>query len=598
MPNPAPRRQRIRDFPTPKIADVIIRESLDTTRITTLPSYGDAHPDTTNYANYIFVHAKTVEDQGLWLEMYYAKDRTANQEDYNYSLTYQGNDPNYPIITRTYILRRGENQLDLGSADPRGAAQAGGTVMTSTGGSLLTSTGGVIYTSGGTAAGIPVGVLVAQAEKPLPEPLGSMYVEVTRIYQVIPGSETPTESSGSTQNDSGYIVERPIQDKNWVRLTWKLMLPRETADNYRSTSFAQCIIPGYTNLTLIDERIEAVEDNNQVSNLVRVYAGNVDGSNSPSVPVVRFRHDLPGVMPPDKFLENITERTDIYEVIDPANAAYTEQSGDVPTGYTLFAILVEPDGTNSGRRSVVTKVYGTPVTLTGRTYDENLRQYVPYTTRVVSTDEAPSITAALGEEITVTPLNAYWVQITTETPAESALSILGGSATSYYTTVPFSWPAVIVGAITLWPVNVKDPDTGEVIETINYPDYTIKKSWSGICRARVDIGWTKTPPLATAIDSISQMKPEAIEINWPILQLSIPPTLHRSGTLTANTASNHPRYGPGAVVFTKTVSATNPTDWPDELVIDYNIQPYKGGYRIRRVTVYSPDVSTTETITA
>ena len=583
MPNPAPRRQRIREFPTPKIADVIIRESLDTTRITTLPAYGDAHPDTTNYANYIFVHAKTVEDQGLWLEMYYAKDRTADQEDYNYSLDYPyGGDPEYPRITRTYILRRGENYLEIGSADPAGPTHTAGTVITSTGGNLITSTGGSVYTST-----TPAGVLVAQSEKPLPEPLGSMYVEVTRIYDVIPGIKTPTEATGIEQADGGYIVERPIQDSNWVRLTWKLTLPRETADNYRSTSFTQCIIPGYTTLKLIDERIEAVEENNQVSNLVRVYAGNVSESNTPSVPVVRFRTELPGVMPPEKFVANITERSDTYEILDPENAAYTVQNGDVPTGYTLFAILVESDGTNSGRRSVVTKIYGTPVTLSGKTWDENLRQYVPYTTRVVTRSAAESIVAAVGEEIAITPLNTYWSQVTTETPAEVSLSNAGGKQTSYYTTVPFTWPAVLVGSIKLWPINLKDPDTGETIGSTTYADYTIKKAWSGICKARVDIGYSKNAISSINIDDIEQMRPEAIEINWPILQLSIPATLHLGGDLVGTTGTNHPRYSYSE--FRKTIDPTNYTDWPPSIVIDYNIQPYKGGYRTRRVTVYKPD---------
>jgi len=569
-------RQRLREYPTPKVADVIIREKLNTTR-KPIPAIGSAHPDAINYPNHILVHVSLSSEDGHEFLFHYAANRS-NQEDYNgeYSYVY-GGDPAYPRITRTYILPRGNNELDLGSEDPGGPVGTAGTVKTSTGGSLLTSTGGVVYTS--TA---PTPILVAQWEKRLPQPLDGMYVEVTRVYDVIPGMETPTDSSGASQADGGYVVQRPIQNKNWLKLTWNLTLPRETADSYRSDSFSSCPIAGYTNLKLVDEVIKASEENNQVSNITRVYVGKVSGDDSPSAPVIRRRRELPGIMPPSKFLSAVIERTDTEELLRPADASVT--SWTPPAGYVLMAILVEPDGTDSGRREARTGFYGEIATLTGKQWDENLRDYVDYTVTVMSPADAAAFAEVSGAELTITPLNCYWSQVTIESPRETTL---GTSSRVFYTTVPFTWPAVLIPPIQIYQVPIRDSN-GEVTDSYaQYVDYTVKKAWSGICKAKVEIAWQKTNYILSTFDGMEFMRPESIEINWPILRLSIPATLHAGDEIIGTTGNNHPEYG--YVEFSKTIDPTNYLDWPPELITDFSVTPYKGGYRIEKTTVYRPE---------
>lgn len=583
--NPGPTRQRIKQFPTPKVADLIYTETFDATR-RAFPAFGTAHPDTVNYPDHILVHITQADDQGLTFHYHYASDRAADQEDYNYALTYPyGGDTRYPRITRTYILSRGENQLELGSADPGGPIQAGGAlVITSTGGNVITSTGGNLYGGDFTTA-----ILVGQSERPLPEPLGSIYVEVTRIYDVVPGLESASNGDGTHQADGGYTVERPIQDKNWLRLTWRLTLPRETADSYRSDSFSACPVAGYGNLKLVNETIQAVEENNQVSNITRVYVGKISdsGEDTPSAPVIRRSRELPGVMPPAKFCSAVIERDDIEEILYPADASVSTWTP--PAGYVLMAIMVEPDGTDSGRRTAKTGYYGSLHTLEGKQWDENLRDYVDYSVQVMSPAAAAAFAEASGVEMTITPINYYWSQVMLESPTEVSILPNGvAGSSSYYTMVPYTWPAQLVAPVGIYNVPIRDKDGA--IDTNSYSyfvDYTIKRAWNGLCKARVDIGWQKTSPSLTVLNEVEFMQPESININWPIFNLNIPATLHVGDTLYGRTGNNHPNYGD--VTFVKIVDPTNYTEWPASIVAEYSITPYKGGFRLERTIIYKPE---------
>jgi hypothetical protein len=42
------------------------------------------------------------------------------------------------------------------------------------------------------------------------------------------------------------------------------------------------------------------------------------------------------------------------------------------------------------------------------------------------------------------------------------------------------------------------------------------------------------------------------------------------------------------VAYTKTWANTTYIDWPDSLIVEYDVQPYKGGYLIRQLTVQKP----------
>ena len=574
----APQRQRTRVYPTPKIADVIISQRFETTR-TAVPAYGSAHPDSTQYPNHKFVYARVADEQGLFFEFVYAANR-ANQEDYNYEITYPyGGEIKYPRITRKYILPRGDNSLSLGSADP-GTTLTGLYEYRQPGGQLryLQPSGGFTYEF----QAITQATLVAQSERPLGDELNSLYVEVTRVYDVIPGSEDSTSSNGFGQVDNGYTVERPIQDKNWVRLTWTLELPRTVADTYRKDNFDQCPISGYINLFLVNESIKSADDQNQTSKIVRVYEGNIAGDATISEASVKGRaREFPGKMPPEKFLSFVETRTDSNRVITPDDFELDEVSA--PTGMQLLGSKVAPDGTNSGERSVTATKYELG-TVSGKRWDDNLRDYIPYTVSVVSSDDGINYVEEPGEQIEVQPINRYWSIVTRETPRETALPEL---VKEYYTSRSFTWPAVLPsggpGALRWDGLNRRMPRGSDTFIKELFYQFTLRRAWSGICKAKVRLWWQKNTPI---INPIEAMQPTEIDVSWPIGRIFVPPCLHGRYNFNGTTGDNNPDYG--LANFQMIVDATNYVDWPESLLVSSKSEPYKGGFRCEEVIIYSP----------
>lgn len=585
MPNPAPQRQRLRAWPTPKVADVIFRQTFESTR-TAVPAYGTPHPDTATYPNHKLVHAKVVEDQGLFLELWYAADRS-NQEDYNYSLTYPyGGNPNYPRITRTYILPRSPSPLALGSADPGGSMFGTGEYFQPGGVSGYRQPDG---TSRYFTSALPAGVLVAQSERPLGDELNGLYVEVTRVYDVIPGLEEGASSDALGQTDDGYSVERPLQDKDWVRLTWKIILPRTIADAYRRDNFDQCPIPGYTNLYLVDEKIQVNEESNQTSTIVRVYEGNMFGvfNDVSSSSVVGQSKQNPGIIPPEKFLDSITTKQETKRVLFPEGQdidAITSPDGSL----TLVESRVAPEGTNTGNRIVTATKYSSPGSLTGKSWDNDIRDYLPYTIRVMRPEDAAELPEISGEEMQIQPINRYWSIVTTETPRDVSVS----GIKTYFSTTPFKWPAVLpssgLGQLEYGTIKRKNPQTGLTVEDVLYYDYELRPTWSGICKSKVELWWQREPP---DFNEIQAMEPTEIVISWPIGSIRIPPCLHMDYTFFGTTGTDNPRWE--FLEFSKTIPATNYTEWPDSVIADFDVTPYKGGFRVRKITVYKPNYAAT-----
>jgi hypothetical protein len=130
------------------------------------------------------VHERPTPD-GEFVYRYWANDRSlASQDPWNYGVTYSGDDPNYPIYTRQYIVPRSQyTPVQLGNVDP---------------------------VFGGTAK------IVEQQLAELGEdnPLRSRYVLVQRVYESIPGPHltgTSVNQYGVTQTASDQIVDPNTQ---------------------------------------------------------------------------------------------------------------------------------------------------------------------------------------------------------------------------------------------------------------------------------------------------------------------------------------------------------------------------------------------------
>lgn len=111
------RRQRIIEFSTPKVADLVVVERKDASKnLRSAASaddttYGTAHPDTTNFPNFKLGLIKNEDtDQGQFQLYYYIKDRE-NQDDYNWEFQAAGvGSSRYDSVVRTYVLLRSTYQ--------------------------------------------------------------------------------------------------------------------------------------------------------------------------------------------------------------------------------------------------------------------------------------------------------------------------------------------------------------------------------------------------------------------------------------------------------------------------------------------------------
>lgn len=102
---PAPKRQRVFSFLTPKVADFLFYE-LVPSFTKDPPAFGTAHPDTTRWPNHKLVHVEQADEQGQHDKYFYLAER-ANQDDYNWAFSNADiGGTKFDAVTRTYITLR------------------------------------------------------------------------------------------------------------------------------------------------------------------------------------------------------------------------------------------------------------------------------------------------------------------------------------------------------------------------------------------------------------------------------------------------------------------------------------------------------------
>lgn len=566
--SPTPVRQQLKSFPTPRIEDILFWETKECSRVE-IPEYGTPHPDANKWPNHRFSLAEPLDDQGLTFKWWYCADRE-RQDDWNAEIKYFfGGNPDYPRFTRTYILRRGTGPGESMEKIPSGTPDS-------------------VFTTAR---------LVAYYVLNMEGPIGSLYQTTIRTFDVIPGGPGDTTDPGGTgisQADVGITIKRPIETKDWIELTWKLTLPREVAMQNLSDDYAQCIIPGFENLVLVDEALEVSDNNDQEATLVRVYVGDQTAPNpGPSDTLKKKVRELPGSLPPDKFCTVVTVTDDTNIVLDPNNIDVTTLAA--PSGTLVKAESSPGSGILKGTTDVQYGAY-TKTTLSGRQWDENLQAFTTYTTQVLNpTDAAAAASgAAPGTEVTLTPLNTYWTLVTSEVPPVSAI---GSTAVKFRTTHPFTWPRVLIdlqyGGVGKRPSPGEPATDGFAL----FLDYIFKPEWSGLCRAEVEIAFYVSNPIAVATSIPTQsLAPSSLQFSWPgVASVVIPSCLHDSFTFTGTTGTDDPQWAyvvyekewPASSLWTGG-SAVDALDWPASLVVDYQVRPYKNGFLVKQIRVYSP----------
>lgn len=562
---PAPVFQQLRSLPTPRIEDVIFFETVDCTR-QEIPQYGTPHPDAQKWPGHKLGYAEATDAQGLVWKWWYVADREEQDlYDGEKTLPYFNN-PDFPRFQRTLILPRGTGPGESFEEIPQGTPDSQ----------------------------FPDALLVSTAVFNIDPPLNSLYQRVVRIYDKIPGgSGDPNgggggDPSGESQSGNGVSWIRPLQTSEWIRLTWKITLPIDLAKANITPDLEYCIIPGFENLRLVDEATQDTESGLSIT-VIRIYEGLLEGPPSSPSPVVKKQtRDIPGALPPDKFCSTMTVVDDVTKLHDPNDEDVTTVIA--PSG-VLIQVDVSPDGGKLlGQRGLKYGTYS-KTSLTGRQWDDNLKAFTTYTIQVLSPADAATLAsgAAAGTEVTLQPLNTFWTLCTSETPP---VSTIGSPSMLYYTSHPWSWPRVLT-SFQYGGVGLVDPPDASIL----YMDYEMTPEWQGLCKSEVRIAFYATNPIifATTIP-VQQLAPTGLDINWPgVGSFRIPSCLHGDFSFSGTTGTGNPVYD--YTIYTKdwpasqlweSGSGSDQAIWPDSLIIDYDVQPYKNGFLVKQVKVFKP----------
>jgi hypothetical protein len=206
-------------YPTPLIEDSIEVESVNTTagNYSPLP-FGTKFKDVDHGAfakdlpEHILCGDEASDPSGGTRKRTWAKVRN-NQDRYNFAISYDGNDVEYPAYTRTYVFpREGYTPVELLTPDPAD----------------------------------PFAFLVAEQESQDLDPaqLKSVFIKVTRIYQTLPGPIL-------------YSLEYPYGGHpSYPRITTKQKHPHMKFPDILGT---KCPIENYQDAVLVAQTIQQTE---------------------------------------------------------------------------------------------------------------------------------------------------------------------------------------------------------------------------------------------------------------------------------------------------------------------------------------------------
>jgi hypothetical protein len=103
--SPTPIRQKLLKFVTPNVADFVVIQHVDVTRIP-IPEKGTPHPDAVAYPNHKFAQAEVADDNGVLYKYFYVAERES-QGDYNWEFTDVSiAGASFDAVVRTYITAR------------------------------------------------------------------------------------------------------------------------------------------------------------------------------------------------------------------------------------------------------------------------------------------------------------------------------------------------------------------------------------------------------------------------------------------------------------------------------------------------------------
>lgn len=202
-----------------------------------------------------------------------------------------------------------------------------------------------------------------------------------------------------------------------------------------------------------------------------------------------------------------------------------------------------------------------------------------------------------------------WVEVVQDLIPQSGLpgdaAKFGGTVIRVYqTTASYAWPAVL-GSDGV--PEFKGSAPVEIMNWVyknggarNHPRPRYKRNAKRMKTvAIVHQEWLTQDELTVAESNndffvIDDLDPDGIYYPSPYLTVNLPPSLHRGGAFICDTGTNDPTWGQN-VGSTRTYPATDLVDWPESVVADVDVQPFRGGFLVTHVTIYNPSVTTSTT---
>lgn len=615
--NPAPVNHGLVSLPTPNTIDVLFYEVRDTrTQVGKTPEYGDVHPNRGRYPDHKLVYISD-ETPEATRQFFYACDWD-KQDQYNAEVSYPYGRTDAPRYTRTYVLpREGYQPVAYNSVDP-------------------------VHVDA---------ILVGQEMRRIGvKELDSLYIRVQRIYDTILAATDLDGLTVSTADGTEYgvSVSFPYTGGNesgtdYPRVTWRI--PIKHSAYIAADDLSACPIVGYTDLKLIEQEYQQDPKSPNTGTWVRSYEiipsrKNLTSQNDPNwgkVYVISYK-DSVNTVPAigDNFTfaslndyrvlrvkqgsargsvvdiqvtaliaaQNRTGTLKESKIVDSlwGTASRYEQWGlssrDLPvigtadgpgSGYVLDAKILDDDGVYSNME--VIEVESTTLTIEERLVDVETGLAYTITKLYTISSTQPDVSAldAYGN-ITEVEKVRHNVWLSTTKPVH--LNVGSDNSRTWTESRNMVWPPVLTDFATQ---EVTEYNVDGVTRRFTVVTYGLQDAFTDKVRCDIQQYWQFSAPAWVTLETYNSepMQPTPVSIMGLTEPVNIPPCLHAEITYTKGYWIDFEGNADLDVV----IDATTPTTWP-ETFVEHEVQPYRGGYLVRKLTWYRPFTpATTVTVT-
>jgi hypothetical protein len=617
----SPERHPVLSFEGPE-QDLVFLEKVDMKQARNRTAqYGDPHWDATTYPNHKLVHIRPFGDgTGEFHAFYYAADRPY-QDNYNWE--YKSADiggTKFDTVERTYVIKRADFEQEkadwvVGTEMPR-----------------------LPYTNQEeTEYAFPSGYILAETEcGRIDEVMDGLFVAVKNTYikRVVTSSNNFDEQFGGNLHSEdllyykGEIVTANVTQMKWAELTGSvyegtsdqlILTVYEIAVQYENIYVGSDIAntESYTFLS----NAESIDDT--VSQIIAGFSGSalfnvslVEGEIGKILFERKEKGDLNSFYDVDNGLAvdvEFGEFTTVTAGEDPRPSDI-----DVSVGYsgsTVDFTIVSVAGETASDLAARIRAEIASRTLLNVTGDGGFVRIERRGAGANEDDPTLSLSITVDppgdddvlvshdgrsadtventiEDVFKSSQSSYWgLQVDGIARSGRQLSdkwflvtesavvpeFMTSTGRTYWDTVDFRWPNVLDHVqIDIW--NRKDGGADYIV----YPIWA-RNAYGGPCKAEI-VETFHANPVATS--TIRAMLDIEIDIITPLIQVRIPQSLHVGSTTQVFVGSEDPLYQ--STGFNYTYPSTNFTDWPETLLVQSDIQPMRGGYLKRDVTIERP----------